>query len=235
MLDEAFSAISTAKENAEKNLKNSKELFESYLNNIFESKGKDWEEKKLGEVCDLKSGTTISPLLERDKGDILYTKIADMNLLDNEIEITTSSRFVNIHDIKENQIIPEGSVIFPKRGGAIATNKKRKIVKPTIVDLNTMAITPSNKINFDYFYYWFQLIDLNEISTGTSIPQINNYSFDDIKIPFPKSLQEQQRIVAKLDALSEQTKKLEAVYGKKIVDLDELKKSILQKAFRGEL
>jgi type I restriction enzyme S subunit len=39
-----------------------------------------WEIKKLGEVCDLKSGTTISPSLERDEGDVLYTKVADMNL-----------------------------------------------------------------------------------------------------------------------------------------------------------
>lgn len=235
ILDEAFAAIAKAKANAEQNLKNAKELFESYLQVVFEKKGDDWEEKFIREVCDLKSGTTISSNLERSEGDVLYVKVGDMTLPENEVGINTSSRFVNSYEIKSNQIIPNGAIIFPKRGGAIATNKKRKIIKPTIVDLNTMAIIPGNKIDAEYFYHWFQLIDLNSISNGTSIPQINNYSFDDVKIPFPKSKSEQQIIVRQLDALRAETLKLEAVYQKKIDDLEELKKSILQKAFAGEL
>ena len=235
ILDEAFAAIDKAKANAEQNLKNAKELFESYLQGVFEKKGDGWEEKIIKEVCELKSGTTISTNLERSEGDVLYVKVGDMTLPENEVEINTSSRFVNSNEIKSNQIIPNGSIIFPKRGGAIATNKKRKIIKPTIVDLNTMAIIPGNKIDADYFFHWFQLIDLNSISNGTSIPQINNYSFDDVKIPFPKSKETQQTIVRQLDALRAETQKLEAVYQKKIDDLEELKKSILQKAFAGEL
>lgn len=235
ILDKAFIAIAKAKANAEQNLKNAKELFESYLQSVFEKKGDGWEEKKLREVCDFKSGTTISTSLERDKGDVLYTKVADMNLPENTVEIHTSSRYVNSNEINQNQIIPAGAIIFPKRGGAIATNKKRKIIKPTIIDLNTMAIIPSKKINKDYFFHWFQLFDLNDISNGANIPQINYYSFDEVYIPYPASLKEQQIIVQKLDELSVETKKLEAIYQQKINDLEELKKSILQKAFSGGL
>lgn len=235
ILDEAFAAIDKAKANAEQNLKNAKELFESYLQGVFENKGEGWEENILKEVCELKSGTTISLSLERTEGDVLYIKVGDMNLPDNEVEINTSTRFVNSKEIKLNQIIPEGAVIFPKRGGAIATNKKRKIVKPTIVDLNTMAIIPSKKIDNDYFFHWFQLFDLNSISNGANIPQINNYSFDDVYISYPKSITEQQKLVGQLDVLLVETKRLEAIYQQKINDLEELKKSILQKAFSGEL
>jgi type I restriction enzyme S subunit len=235
ILDKAFAAIAKAKANAEQNLKNAKELFESYLQGVFENKGEGWEENVLKEVCELKSGTTISPSLERTEGDVLYTKVGDMNLPGNEVEINTSSRFVNSKEIKINQIIPEGAIIFPKRGGAIATNKKRKITKPTIVDLNTMAIIPSKKIDNDYFFHWFQLFDLNSISNGANIPQINNYSFDEVLIPYPKSLKAQKSIVEKVDTLSSETKKLEAIYQQKINDLEELKKSVLQKAFSGEL
>ncbi|MBL7185258.1 MAG: restriction endonuclease subunit S [Phycisphaerae bacterium] len=235
ILDEAFAAISKAKANAEKNLQNARELFESYLQGVFANPGEGWEEKKIKEVCELKSGTTITPSLERNEGDVLYTKVADMNLPENLIEINTSSRFVNSNEIKKNQIIPEGAVIFPKRGGAIATNKKRKIVKPTIVDLNTMAIIPGRKIDKDFFFHWFQLIDLSDISNGTSIPQINNYSFDEVHIPYPSSLSEQRSIVAKLDALSAETKKLEAIYQQKIAALEALRKSLLNQAFKGEL
>jgi restriction endonuclease S subunit len=258
ILDQAFEVIAKAKENTEQNLKNAKELFESYLQlalspsksdalspskgEVFDgsassptNKGDDWEEKIIKEVCELKSGTTISTNLERSKGDVLYIKVGDMTLPENEIEINTSSRFVNSNEIKFNQIIPSGAIIFPKRGGAIATNKKRKIVKPTIVDLNTMAIIPGDKIDTNYFFHWFALIDLNDISNGTSIPQINNYSFDDVKISFPKSKIEQQTIVRQLDALRAETQKLEAIYTQKLSDLEELKKSLLQKAFAGEL
>lgn len=235
ILDEAFAAIDKAKANAEQNLKTAKELFESYLQGVFEKKGDDWEETLLKEVCELKSGTTISPKLERNEGDVLYIKVGDMNLPNNEIEINTSTRFVNSNEIKLRQIIPEGSIIFPKRGGAIATNKKRKIVSPTIVDLNTMAIIPSSRIDKDYFFHWFQLFDLMSISNGANIPQINNYSFDEVYIPFPKSLEVQQIIVRQLDSLRDETQKLEAVYQTKMDDLEELKKSILQKAFAGEL
>jgi type I restriction enzyme S subunit len=235
ILDKAFSAIDQAKQHAEQNLKNAKELFNNYLTSIFTNKGADWEEKTLNEVCDLKSGTTIPISIEREFGDILYTKIADMNLPENLIEINTSSRFVNSNEINLNQIIPVGAIIFPKRGGAIATNKKRKIVKPTIVDLNTMAIIPSKKIDKDFLFFWFNLIDLNQISNGTSIPQINNYSFDDIYLPYPISLIEQHAIAQRLNILSAKTKQLESIYQQKITELEELKKSILQKAFNGEL
>ena len=50
ILDKAFSAIDKAKQNAEANLKNAKEVFESYLQNVFENKGEGWEEKKLKEM-----------------------------------------------------------------------------------------------------------------------------------------------------------------------------------------
>lgn len=156
ILDEAFACIERSRNAAIKNLKNAKELFESYLQGVFEKKGDGWEEKIIKEVCDLKSGTTISSNLERSEGDVLYAKVGDMTLPENEVGINTSSRFVNSNEIKSNQIIPNGAIIFPKRGGAIATNKKRKIIKPTIVDLNTMAIIPGNKIDAEYFYHWFQ-------------------------------------------------------------------------------
>lgn len=235
ILDEAFANISKAKDNAEQNLKNAKELFESYLQGVFTNKGEGWSEDKICDVCELKSGTTISPTLEREIGDVLYTKVSDMTLPDNLVEINTSNRFVNSGEIKMSQIIPKGSIIFPKRGGAIATNKKRKIVKPTIVDLNTMAIIPSKKIDKDFLFHWFSLIDLNDISNGTSIPQINNYSFDAVYISYPVSLKKQSVLVKSFEELSSETKRLEAIYEQKLKDLEDFKKSLLQKAFNGEL
>ena len=71
--------------------------------------------------------------------------------------------------------------------------------------------------------------------TGVAIRRIILKNLKLIKICFPKSISEQQTIVSKLDELSEQTKKLEEIYQQKLVNLEELKKSVLQKAFAGEL
>lgn len=235
ILDEVFEKIEKAKENTEKNLQNSKEIFESYLNNIFSNPGKDWKEKTLNEVCDLKSGTTISKNLEKKEGDLIYAKIGDMNLLGNEKYITSSSRFSDSNKVNKNQIIPIGSIIFPKRGGAIFTNKRRVIIKPAIVDLNTMALVPLDVIDSEFLYYWFLTIDLKDLNNGSTIPQINNYSFDNMLIHFPESIQKQKQIVKKLNQLSEKTQQLEILYKQKIESIKELKKSILQKAFSGGL
>ena len=190
-----------------------------------------WEIKKLGDVCEFKSGITIDSKLEKSGGEVIYAKVGDMNLEGNEDYITLSSRYVDFKNINQNQIIPVGSIIFPKRGGAIATNKKRRIVRPTIVDLNTMALVPSNAIDKDYLFFWFQQIDLSDLSNGTSIPQINNYSFDDIHISFPKSLPEQQRIVAILDKAFAAIAKAKANAEQNLKNAKELFESYLQEVF----
>lgn len=192
---------------------------------------KGWEIKKLGEVCEFKSGTTIDNKLEKSDGEVIYAKVGDMNLEGNEDYITISSRYVEIKSINQKQIIPVGSIIFPKRGGAIATNKKRRIIRPTIVDLNTMALVPSKIIDNDYLFFWFQQIDLNDLSNGTSIPQINNYSFDNVYISYPQSLSEQQRIVAILDEAFVGIAKAKANAEQNLKNAKELFESYLQGVF----
>ena len=77
-------------------------------------------------------------------------------------------------------------------------------------------------------------IKLDDFFSGMAQPKLNQTMLNKIPIPFP-SLSEQQAIVQKLDVLSAETKQLKTIYQQKINDLDELKKSILQKAFAGEL
>jgi type I restriction enzyme S subunit len=84
-----------------------------------------WVWKRLGEIVTLKSGTTFNKSLEETSGDYMYVKVGAMNLPGNENIITTSNLFVNSNDKIDKSLIPIRSIIFPKRGGAIATNKKR--------------------------------------------------------------------------------------------------------------
>lgn len=236
-LDAAFALIDQAKANIEKNIQNAKELFQSKLNQIFSQKGEGWEEKKINDVSMFKSGTTLSPQIEKKQGEIAYLKVADMNLAENlKGIVNTSSRYVNKVNINTKNIIPRGSIIFPKRGGAILTDKKRFTNIDIVVDLNIMAAIPiKTLIDGRLLFYFFLSFKLSDIANGTTILQINNYSFDEVRINIPKSLETQQEIVSQLDALSEQTKQLEAKYKTKLGNLEELRKSILEKAFKGEL
>jgi len=112
-------------------------------------------------------------------------------------------------------------------------------IKKGIINQALLKLTPSNKISVMFLKLWMQSESfqdsLNSYSQGAAIKNIASVKIlKEIKMPVP-SLPEQHRIVAKLDALLAETKKLEAIYTQKLVDLEELKKSILQKAFNGEL
>lgn len=152
-----------------------------------------WEVKAIGEICTLKSGNSNNSL----KGELPYVKVSDMSIIGNEVLINTSSHYVDYqNNIK--YIFPKGTVIFPKRGGAILTNKKRLTVREICCDLNIMGVIPSVEIHPFYLFYYFQNINLAELCDGASIPQINNSDIAPLVINYP-SLSEQERIVGILD------------------------------------
>lgn len=236
-IEELFSDI----DNGIKDLKIAQAQIKQYRQSVLKSafegklyKTSEWKEVKLEDVCKFKSGTTIPKDLEHINGDIPYVKVADMNLPDNKVEICTSSKFGILSELRESQIIPIGAVIFPKRGGAIATNKKRKVIKPIIIDLNIMAIIPSEKINQNFLFYKMLSIDLTKLSNGGNIPQINNYSFDNEKILLP-SLPEQQQIVAEIEKRFAVADEMEKAVNDSLLQAEKLKQSILKQAFAGKL
>lgn len=188
-------------------------------------------EYRLIDVVNLKSGTTVKKGLERESGDVAYIKVSGMNLEGNEVKITTSNTYLNHEDITSKNILPIGTTIFPKRGGAIATNKKRLTEIPLCVDLNTMGAIPKSELVIPlYIYFYFQSFDLLSISNGTTIPQINNYSFDKLKIFVPQ-IPEQKRIVALLDTVFSDLEQARAKTEQNLKNARELFDSYLQQVF----
>lgn len=235
ILDQAFADIEKARANAEKNLKNARELFDSYLNQVFSQRGEGWVEYSLKDIVTLKSGTTVKKELEKTAGDIAYIKVSGMSLEGNEKEITTAKTFLNGTEINSSNVLPVGTTIFPKRGGAIATNKKRITAIPLCVDLNTMGVIPKKAFILPlYLYFFFKTFDLLSISNGTTIPQINNYSLDDLKLSVP-DIETQETLIKRLTQIETSTDDLSFKYEQKLGSLDDLKKSLLQQAFSGEL
>ncbi len=233
ILDEAFAAIAKAKDNAEQNLKNAKELFESYLQGVFE-KG-NWEKKELRELTTiLGDGLHGTPKYTVD-GD--YYFINGNNLNDGKIEFKENTKRVNVDEFnKHKKNLTDRTVLVSINGtlGNVAFYNGEKII------LGKSACYFNLKENIDKGFLKYVLSSQYFINyahreaTGATIKNVSLKSMREFKVPLPPH-NEQQTIVRQLDALRTETQKLKAVYQKKIADLEELKKSILQKAFAGEL
>lgn len=138
----------------------------------------------IGDVCILKSGTTLPSDVESEDGEIPYVKVSDMNLPQNDTYIRTSTRYVSREDMGRT-LIKKGSVIFPKRGAAIATNKKRILIHDTCCDLNIMGVLPQEKLRTTYLYNYFASMDLGSLYNGSTVPQLNNKDIAPLKIGIP--------------------------------------------------
>lgn len=241
ILDEAFAAIAKAKANAEQNLQNAKELFESYLQGVFEKKGDGWISSTIGETCKLMTGGTPSTTKKEyyDGGNIKWLVSGDINqkeIFDCEGRITELGL-----ENSNARYIPVNSVLIALNGQGKTRGTVAMLRTEATCNQSLVSIYPNdvNKVlpeliyaNLDGRYNEIRKLtgDSGNDRRGLNMPIIRNISFS-----YPKSLAEQQTIVRQLDALRAETQKLEAVYRKKIVDLEELKKSVLQKAFNGEL
>ncbi len=234
ILDRAFEAIDKALANAEQNLKNAKELFESYLQEVFENKGDDWEEKRLGEVCMTGSGGT--PLKSRkefyENGNIPWIRSGEVCKKDiTDCEFHISKEGLNNSSAK---LFPKNTVLVAMYG---ATAGQVGILRfESSTNQAVCGIYPNDDFIPEFIYYRFLegKESLVKQAVGGAQPNISQVKIKNTLIPLPP-LSEQKQIVQKLEALSAETKKLETIYNQKVVALQELKKSILQKAFKGEL
>ena len=150
-----------------------------------------WQQTSIGACCTLKSGTSLPADKENEGGAIPYVKVGDMNYPGNEQYITTSSRFVSEQTAGAG-VFPVGTVVFPKRGGAIGTNKKRLTRLPICADLNVMGVTAGRRLTPQYLMAYFNTVDLGTLNNGSSVPQINNKDIAPLLICIPPmALQEQ--------------------------------------------
>lgn len=233
ILDKTFSEIEKAKTNAGKNLKNAKEIFNSYLENVFANPGDKWEEKKLGEIYDVRDGTHDSPKYQKDG----YLLITSKNLKGGFN--TRNAKFITEKDYKKinkRSKVDKGDLLFAMIG-TIGTPTVIKEQPDFAIKNVALFKVPKNQSNYFLKYYLdspFVIEKMQREAKGTTQKFVGLGYLRNFKILIP-SFYKQKFIVAKLDTLSKETKDLETIYQKKINNLEELKKSILNKAFNGEL
>ena len=161
---------------------------------------KGWEVREVGDVCILKSGDSSAN--NTSAGMLPYIKVGDMNMEGNNPRITTSSTFVSKEENAKG-IFPIGSILFPKRGGAIFTNKKRLTSVEVCCDLNIMGVIPKREVLPIYIYHYFIGLDFGKLCNGATIPQINNKDIAPLKICVP-SKNKQQEFASMIESIEKQ-------------------------------
>jgi len=237
VLDDIFEKTAKAKDNTERNLQNSKELFESYLQSLFASPVSNWETKKLIEIGETQTGLTPKSTNKKYYGDFIsFITPADVNFMGNG-SIRYGDKGLSEEGLSVGRKINKNSVLMVCIGATIG--KVGFTTQDVSCNQQINTLTPSNKYEAKMFYYLLSMHSFYEKvvkeSSQATLPIINKGKWENLSVTFPKLLSEQKAIVAKLDALSVETKKLEAIYKQKLSDLEELKKSVLKRAFDGKL
>ncbi|MDD5165438.1 MAG: restriction endonuclease subunit S [Candidatus Pacebacteria bacterium] len=214
ILDEAFEKLEKAKQNAENNLSNSKELFESYTKNVF--KKTKFNQENLNNISQNLDNKRI-PITKRVRSSGEYPYYGASGIVDYVGEYIFDENLLLVSEDGANLLARTYPIAF-SISGKTWVNNHAHVLKFKEIDTQK------------FVEYYLNSIKLDDFVSGMAQPKLNQKMLNSILIPYP-SLKKQKAIVKKLDQLSEQTKKLESIYQKKLSTIEELKKSILRKAF----
>ena len=215
ILDEAFADIEQVRAKTEQNLKNARELFESYLQQVFSQCGEGWVEEKLVNCFKLRSG------------DGLTAK----DMIEGSYPVYGGNGIAGMHN---NFNLSEESIIIG-RVGALCGNARHITEKIWLTDNAFKVVQFQHEFDYVFLTYLLNFKNLRSLARQAAQPVISNSSLSDLMLAFPSNLSEQKQIALKINKLEKQVTHLESTYSDKLKQLDELKKSILQKAFSGEL
>lgn len=221
ILDEAFDNIATAKANAEKNLQNARGLFNSYTQSLFKDRGAEWVVKTLNQIATNLDSKRV-PITKSDRKSGVYPYYGASGIVDYVADYIFEGDTLLISEDGANLLARSTPIAFSASGKYWVNNHAH------ILQFEHMATQ-----RFVEFY--LEAIRLDGYITGAAQPKLNQAALNSIPIPIPATVDAQQVVVNKLDALAAETQHLERLYQQKLAALDELKKSLLHEAFSGNL
>ena len=243
LLDEAFAGIATAKANAEKNLQNARALFESHLESVFSQRGRGWVERRVeGLIESSLIGLTRS---SKDQGDEKQYPYVKMNHItrDNRFEFGDYVTVDASNEEAERFALKDGDFLFNTRNSHELVGKSciyaAAVEGIVLFNNNIMRIRFRTGIDARFILAAFSSRRVAErlegLKSGTT--NVSAIYFKDLRnllVPVPPS-EMQKRVAEELDTLRVETQRLASLYERKLAALEELKKSLLQRAFSGEL
>ncbi len=235
ILDEAFEGIATAKANAEKNLRNARAVFESYLASVFAKRGEGWVDRPMGEVCEVKDGTHDSPGYVDDGIPFVTQKnIREEGLSFEKTKFIRQKDHDNFYR-RSNAACGDIliSMIGANRGMACIVDDDR------IFSIKNVGLVKQNpSVNQNFLLYYLKSPQaarfVQSSSKGGAQEFVGLSELRKFPIPVPP-LERQKALAEQLHSLREEAQRLAGVYERKVVALEALKKSLLHQAFSGNL
>lgn len=230
-LDAAFAHIDALKANAERQLAETRQLFQAELAECMRPK-EGWEEKTLGEICEIvgEYGLNVSSKPFDGVRYLRITDITDMGELNNE---KVSANFDNG---KKQDELKEGDILFARTGATVGKTLvyrkefgeclfagyliRYRLKKDRVLPRYLHYLTHSNE-----YYNW---VAINQEAVAQ--PNISAKKYNLLKVKYPKT-DEQKEIISRLDALSANIKKLEELQRKTLAECDALKQAMLREVF----
>ncbi|MFC0239848.1 restriction endonuclease subunit S [Rhodopseudomonas telluris] len=240
ILDEAFAGLATAIANAEKNLKNARDLFEGSVSAVFTAKGDDWISLQIGDVATTQYG--LSGTLNSDGVGYRIFRMGEVQR--GAMVDSGRMKYINIDRAEfESYRLRRGDILFNR------TNSVDLVGKTGRFDLEGDYCFASYliRVTFDpekmdsrFAAYLMNANDFlarirSKAARSVNQANINATILRGQKIDLPSSVQLQRKFADKFDELSSAARRLEKHYETRMLELESLKQSILQKAFSGEL
>lgn len=165
---------------------------------------------KLGEVCELRAGWGF-PTKEQGlkEGKYPFYKVADMN--NSTMFMSSANNYISEETSRKLRCkpAPKGTIIFPKIGATMATNKKRILTQEACYDNNVMGLI-AHSINAKFLYYLLSQVELLSFTNGFgAVPSLDRKKIENYEIPLPP-IEVQTEIVHILDKFTSLEAELEA-------------------------
>ena len=241
LLDKAFAAIDKAQANIEKNIKNARELFQSKLDEVFSDFNKpdliNYKERKLNDLGVIGTGTTPSTKDKSNFGNFIpFIKPAHIK---SDGSFKYGESMLSEKGLQKGRLFSKNSVFMVCIGATIGKTGFSSI--PFSANQQINVLTPEKEYFSKFIYYAMisnhfqkQVLEAGRGAQAT-LPIINKSKWSNLKIKIPTDIVSQKNIATKLDKLKQESNKIQDVYFQKIDYLEQLKKSLLEKAFKGEL
>jgi type I restriction enzyme, S subunit len=242
ILDEAFEGIATAKANAEKNLQNALELLTHHRETLLANQP-GWHEAPLGELCMIKHGYAFEGEFFSASGEHVLLTPGSFYEEGGYRERGDKTKYF-VGPIPKDYVLSEGDLLVAMTEQAagllgsplLVPESDRFLHNQRLGLVEGLAGVPWSN---EFFFHVFNLMrvrqEIHASASGAKVRHTSPGKIGLVRVTYPESIQEQQRIAAHLVKLADECRRLVSTYQRKLDALDELKKSLLHQAFTGQL
>ena len=218
-IDAAFEKIDALKANAEKNLSNAKELFQSALDEAMRPK-KGWVEKRLGEVCEVLDSQRI-PITKKDRKPGMIPYYGATKQVDSVADYIFDERLLLLGEDGADWSAGANSAYIIE--GKSWVNNHAHVLRPI-----------AGVVNDVWLMFYLNATDLTKWVSGTTVPKLNQKNMCEIPVPIPP-INEQEILAKRIELFSSKLETLQQNYARQIADCAEMRQAILREAFEGRL